>query len=56
MTKPTSAGAHERLTPRVVMEVDGSPKSQAALCWAVGHDHRVKSRVHAVTVCSAPAG
>ncbi|HZD15424.1 MAG TPA: universal stress protein [Pseudonocardiaceae bacterium] len=50
-----AASAKDHATPRVVVGVDGSPQSYAALRWAVEHAHRIAGRVHAVAVCSPPA-
>ncbi|MEU7526957.1 universal stress protein [Saccharothrix sp. NPDC042600] len=38
-------------TPTIVVGVDGSPASTAALAWAVRHARATGARVHAVSVC-----
>jgi nucleotide-binding universal stress UspA family protein len=47
-------GTHHRAA-KVVVGVDGSATSQAALRWALEQAHRLGARVQAVTVWSPPA-
>lgn len=55
MASTASSGTHGRGRPVVLVGIDGSEPSRAALAWAVRHAEQVGGAVRAVAVWQQPA-